>query len=104
MRLHLLLGSVLAAGCLLPGLARAEDQRVVFCPSGKPFCTAEIRPILSGPDAARADALGRGQVIGFDPQNEARKKQARLDTGYRDPHSASLCPPPRRMTQRDGCQ
>src|SRR5437868_2474970 len=99
---HLVAGLfVAAAGCLLPAAGRAEDQRVVTCPAGKSYCTAETRPILSAPDAARADGLGRGEAIAYDPGNEARKKQARIDSGYRDPSSTSLCPPPRRMTQRD---
>jgi hypothetical protein len=102
MHMHLLLGAVLATGCLLPGVGQAEDQKVVSCAAGKSYCTEEMRPVLSGQDAARADA--GTQVIGYDPDNEARKKQARIASGYRDPHSVPLCAPPRRMTQRDGCQ
>jgi hypothetical protein len=102
MRVHLLLGTVLAAGCLLPAIGRADDQRVINCPSGKSYCTAEMRPVLSSQDAARA-AAGT-QVIGYDAEDEARKKQERVASGYRDPSSVSLCAPPRRMTQRDGCQ
>ncbi len=41
-------------------------------------------------------------TVPFDPAGEAGKA-ARL-AGYRDPGAISLCPPPRRMTARDGCQ
>jgi hypothetical protein len=102
MRVHLLLGAVLAVGCLLPAVGQAEDQRVISCAWGKSYCTEEMRPVLSGPDAARAEA--GTQVIGYDPDDETRKKQARIASGYRDPSVMPLCAPPRRMTQRDGCQ
>src|SRR5438477_13142947 len=104
MRMHLLLGVLLAAGSLAPAIGHAEDQRVINCPSGKSYCTAEMRPVLTAPDAARADTLGRSEAVAYDPDDAARKTQARLANGYRDPSSRPLCAPPRRMTQRDGCQ
>ena len=43
-RKHLLAALIVAtAGSLLPTSGQAEDQRVVNCPAGKSYCTAETR-------------------------------------------------------------
>jgi hypothetical protein len=41
--------------------------------------------------------------VQYDPAEEERKARLHAKTGYRDPGSVDLCPPPHRMTQ-DGCQ
>jgi hypothetical protein len=43
------------------------------------------------------------ETVHYDAAAEARKAQLRA-TERRDPSSSSLCPPPYRMTARDGCQ
>jgi hypothetical protein len=43
-------------------------------------------------------------TVTYDPAAEAQKTRLRAQTGPRDPDASPLCPPPYRMTERDGCQ
>jgi len=40
--------------------------------------------------------------VPYDPAREASKTAAR--DAYKDPSLVDLCPPPRKMTERDGCR
>jgi hypothetical protein len=60
---------------------------------------------LSAPTPPAEPTVTRpsSETVYYDPVAEAGKAQVRA-TEHRDPPSSSLCPPPYRMTARDGCQ
>lgn len=42
--------------------------------------------------------------IYYSHAEETRKAAVRAASGYRDPNSRSMCPPPFHMSERDGCR
>ena len=55
------------------------------------------------PPSPPAHTIETETTVNYDPVAEARKAQLRA-TDRQAPPSSSLCPPPYRMTARDGCQ
>jgi|ERR1700730_15400492 hypothetical protein len=48
--------------------------------------------------------LYENSTVAYDPVAEARKTRLRAQAAPSDPDAVQLCPPPHRMTARDGCQ
>jgi len=48
--------------------------------------------------------LHENSTVAYDPAAEAYKARLRAKSGPRDANAIQLCPPPYRMTERDGCQ
>lgn len=46
----------------------------------------------------------KNEAIVVDLADEARKSAVRAAAHYKDPASINLCPPPYRMTERNGCK
>ena len=106
-RMTVLLSS-LAAATLIAAVAlfaaapaQAEDSKITRCPAGKSYCVQETKPLLSAAEAARLDAIQSGKLV---PVRTAKADTPPAPANYREPKGTPLCPPPHRMTARDGCQ
>jgi hypothetical protein len=91
----------LAQDAPTPGLAQdappVQDAPPAPAPIEGPAPSAQRVP-----SAGSAPRDLKSTVV--DPAGEERKAKMRASTHYRDPNSRELCPPPYRMTERDGCQ
>jgi hypothetical protein len=92
--------SIPAAAILLSGPADAEDYKVTTCPPNKSYCMQVSKPILSEQEAARVGATDQGSVVSYKVAEEATKAAVH----HNDPGAIALCPPPHRMTAKDGCR
>ena len=94
----------LAAFAITGAAAFAQDTYKLYrCPRDRPYCTVESHAVLSPAEAARAEAMARGEIVTYDPAAEAEKAKRRNASGYVGPAATSLCAPPHRMTS-DGCK
>ena len=84
--------AVLAAALLLcNGIAFAAD------PPPRP---ATVIVVMPPPDNRPLSE----EAISYSSANEGRKAAVRAASGYRDPGARDTCPPPFRMSERDGCR
>ena len=51
-------------------------------------------------DEARAPQLARPQAV----QEDKRKRAVRAAAGFKEHRGIDMCPPPHRVTERDGCR
>jgi hypothetical protein len=79
-------------------------QQITTCPPDKPYCIQEIKPTLPATEVVAWELENMEQAAAFARADEARKTRVRAASGYRDPIARDTCPPPYRMTERDGCQ
>jgi hypothetical protein len=83
------------------GLGRDRNWRSVHVRNYYYLPPPSASPSPTEPPVTRTTPSS--ETVSYDPVAEAGKAQVRA-TEHRDPPSLSLCPPPYRMTARDGCQ
>jgi hypothetical protein len=101
------------AALLAPGAAAQEQgqvRRVCHMVGFAPVCADVYSPSPSpAPAPAARHAAGTESAIRYNADDEERKAQLQAierdeAPDRRTPPGSSLCPPPYRMTAKDGCQ
>ena len=101
------------AALFAPGAAAQEQgqvRRVCHMVGFAPVCENVYYPPPSqAPEPPARHATGTESTIRYNADDEERKAQLQaIERGGRPdrgtPSGSSLCPPPYRMTARDGCQ